>query len=592
MKLFPFANKEKREYAPDETPLGPKTYPRVGSKPTVLDILSRRRWWFISIGLGVVLLIVFIVLLVQRNGGGGILSQVQLSVDGPEQITLGSDVTYTVTFANNSSDPLENARLLVIYPEGFSFTSADPKADNTPGTEFSFGTLKPGDGKEVLINGRLVGGVKSDQVLIARLQFTMPGSTDILQVEATFTTKIETAGFAFAVDAPATALPNNKINLSATLENNESAPLTGLQIRATYPGGFDFTSSDPIADAEERIWDIKSLGVGEKRTFKIEGVLGGGAGEIKRFVFEAGVLDQDGNFLKQTEVEKAIKLTQPAVTVTQTLNNEQKDAAVDGSESLEYTVAFENTGSTGLSNLVLEVNFTDGAWDPSTLVINDGGALQSGNVLHWDGTAVPELRTLGARQKAEVSFQVRPFFEIQVDDAADKQFSTTSTPRIKIGNAGTEGNPITVKYRAGITPGASAKIVSGANPPAVNQQTIYEVTWTLTNLYNELSGARLVGTVPPGAEFVAGSGHVSAGEDLTFNQNTGQILWNIGKVPANVGKLTPVISATFQIKIIPQANESKTKKLLVTNQSFTAHDTWTNEEREEAVPDVQSAKIK
>ena len=33
------------------------------------------------------------------------------------------------------------------------------------------------------------------------------------------------------------------------------------------------------------------------------------------------------------------------------------------------------------------------------------------------------------------------------------------------------------------------------------------------------------------------------------------------------------------------------KKVMVTNQSFTAKDTWTGEDRDEAVPDVQSAKI-
>ena len=591
MKLFPFANKQKREYAPEETPLGPRSYPHVGGKPTVLGILSQRRWWFIGIGLAIILVIVFVVLLVQRSGNGGLTSQIRLSIDGPEQVTLGSDVSYTVSFANDSGDTLDNVRLLTIYPEGFSFTSADPAPDNPPGTEFSFGQVAKGEGRDVLINGRLVGAVRSEQIMIARLQFSPDGGSDILQVEATFTTKIETAGFAFDVEAPETALPNNKVTLEASLENNEDAPLTSLQLRVTYPSGFDFTSADPLPDAEERIWNIASLGINEKSSFLIEGVLGGAAGELKRFSFEAGVLDQDGKFLKQAEVEKAVKLSLPAVTVTQTVNTQQGDIAVDGRSSLKYEVTFENTGATGLSNLVLEVPFEGEVWDPSTLVVKDGGAVEQGNVIRWDGTSVPELRTLGARQKAEVGFEVRPYFEPVVEDGSDKQLSTTSTPLIRIGSAVSEGNPITAKYRAGITVGATASVASGANPPEVNQETIYEVTWTLTNLYNDLSGARLVGSVPPGSEFVTGSGSVTAGEELTYNQNSNQILWNIGRVPANVGKLSPVVSATFRVRIIPPLNERGIKKTLTNNQSFSAQDTWTAEEREEPIPEVQSAKI-
>ncbi|MFO0702668.1 MAG: hypothetical protein U0514_02205 [Candidatus Andersenbacteria bacterium] len=134
-------------------------------------------------------------------------------------------------------------------------------------------------------------------------------------------------------------------------------------------------------------------------------------------------------------------------------------------------------------------------------------------------------------------------------------------------------------------------MVAGPNPPVVGQQTTYEVTWTLSNLYNELSGARFVGSVPAGADFVAASGHVSVGEDLVFNAATKQILWNIGKVPANVGKLTPDFRATFRITVTPQANQTGQKETLVTQQEFTAHDTWTNEDRKVTVPDVLSAAV-
>jgi hypothetical protein len=588
MQLFP---RNRREYTPDETPLGPRTYPRVGGKPSLLASIGRRRWWWISGVAGVLLIIVLIVLLMQRSGRGSLIDQVALTIQGPDRVTLGSDVSYDVTYANNSADILTGARLLVIYPQGFSFTIAEPKADNVQGTEFTLGDIAPGTAQTIRLNGRLTGAVKTEQLFIARLQFLPQGSSEVLQIESSFTTTIETAAFTFAVEAPATLLPNNELVIDIDLENNEATPLANVQVRATYPGGFDFQSATPAPTKDENIWTVDSLGIGEKKEFQIKGLLGGNIDEVKRFILEAGFLDENGNFLKQTEVEKIVKLIQPAVTVVQAVDG-KTELTIGPDDELEYTIGFQNTGPAGLTNLVLDVAFNPiGAWDTKTLVIMNGGAVKEGNIIRWDGVKVPELRALEPGQSGEVSFTVRAPSQITVDDPADKHFATTTTPTIKIGTAAVTGNPIVVKYRAGISAGATSSVISGPNPPQVGQATVYEVSWTLTNLYNDLTGARFVGAVPTGAEFVPNSGHVSAGEDLVYNVNTRQILWNIGKVPSNVGKLQPNLSATFRITITPQPNEANTKKMLVTAQEFTAKDAWTNEDRKEPVPDVLTEKV-
>jgi hypothetical protein len=159
---------------------------------------------------------------------------------GPGRVTLGSDVAYDVQLANDSGTNLTGAELIIIYPDGFSFTTSEPPAGNPQGTEFAMGDLASGDGYTLRINGRLTGGVKTEQRFIARATFSPAGSPERLQVESSTITTIETAAFTFTADGPETSLPNNPVTFSLDLENNEQNPLEGLRVRATTLADLSF----------------------------------------------------------------------------------------------------------------------------------------------------------------------------------------------------------------------------------------------------------------------------------------------------------------------------------------------------------------
>ena len=55
-------------------------------------------------------------------------SNVVLEMDGPKETNIAQLVAYTVSYKNNSSDTIKNARIRLIYSEGFKFGSAQPQA--------------------------------------------------------------------------------------------------------------------------------------------------------------------------------------------------------------------------------------------------------------------------------------------------------------------------------------------------------------------------------------------------------------------------------------------------------------------------------
>ncbi|MFO0702667.1 MAG: hypothetical protein U0514_02200 [Candidatus Andersenbacteria bacterium] len=250
-----------------------------------------------------VLLIVGVVSLVGRSHQGSLTDQVHLTVTGPASVTLGSDVVYDVQVSNDSGTTLTNTQLIVIYPEGFSFTSAEPAATNPQGTEPSAERHQRRQGLQPAHQRRrLTGGVQTGAALHRTADvLTRRDSPERLQIESTATTTIGTAAFTFNVDGPETSLPSNPVTFDVELQNNQQQPLEQLQVRATYAGGFEFQKSTPTPTGREQRLDLYHARRRPAAKISLTGVLGGLPDEVKRFVFAAGVVDKDGNFLGEAE---------------------------------------------------------------------------------------------------------------------------------------------------------------------------------------------------------------------------------------------------------------------------------------------------
>ncbi|MEK7639865.1 MAG: hypothetical protein AAB424_01875 [Patescibacteria group bacterium] len=85
-------------------------------------------------------------------------SVLTLKPEVPVRLPPGRPVAIPVTLENVGSDTLEQVKLVVEYPEGFTFTSADPKpADSN--TVWAFATIGAGKKVKVTITGVLTGNV-------------------------------------------------------------------------------------------------------------------------------------------------------------------------------------------------------------------------------------------------------------------------------------------------------------------------------------------------------------------------------------------------------------------------------------------------
>ncbi len=156
-------------------------------------------------------------------------SVVQLEIDAPQQVQSGSLFSYDVTFTNNSQVALNDAKVVVQYPEGFDFDDAsiDPfRSDN----EWRFETLEPGESEDMSITGTLEGKSGKTKEFIFQLGIIELDNTFNIQIEKTTLIVIVNPELEITIDAPETVDPGDDVPITITVKNTSEAEIKNLGI--------------------------------------------------------------------------------------------------------------------------------------------------------------------------------------------------------------------------------------------------------------------------------------------------------------------------------------------------------------------------
>ncbi|OGZ07551.1 MAG: hypothetical protein A3C13_04880 [Candidatus Lloydbacteria bacterium RIFCSPHIGHO2_02_FULL_50_11] len=114
---------------------------------------------------------------------------------------------------------------------------------------------------------------------------------------------------------------------------------------------------------------------------------------------------------------------------------------------------------------------------------------------------------------------------------------------------------------------------SGPIPPRVEQETTYTVIWSIVNTSNSINNTEVRAVLPIYVEWY---GSVSPGtENLTYNQNTNEVVWTAGNIPAGTGIDKPPREVAFQVVLTPSLSQLRSAPALVTQIRLSATDAFT-----------------
>ena len=262
---------------------------------------------------------------------------------------------------------------------------------------------------------------------------------------------------------------------------------------------------------------------------------------------------------------------------------------VSAGDNLKYTISFRNNTQVRIGEGSLRVQLDSKLLDLTRLDTRGADFDPSTNTIIWRANTVPQLKTFAPNEQGEVSFSVPVKKIIPIENFQDVNyiiktnttFESDEVPTTLGVNKILQGNSSEVKLATRIIPKASifykskdsSIINSGPIPLKIAQSTSFTVNLEIQNLTNDVSGVVFKTSLPANVVWTGQS--LASNGNITYNEKTKEIVWNVGKVPSNTGLLRPLYRAVFQIAITPTINQLDQEPRLLNKIDYTAKDDFT-----------------
>lgn len=558
--------------------------------PSILphQVMSFARKLFIGSAIFFVVAISFAGFVLLR--GGNVVSSEKVSVQfsGPLSVAGGEPLSFEVSVRNDNNSAIEAADLLLEFPEGTRH--ADNPRTNYRRLREALGAIAPGESLLKKEEAILFGEEGTQLSIAATLEYRVKGSNALLKKTARYEVTLGTAPLSVSVAGPRESANKSPFELVLEVKSNSAEALRDIVVEADYPFGFAFKSASPRPASGERVWTLGDIPAGGTRRITLEGVLSGAEGDERIIRFRAGPAGAGWRTIGTALVSAShtVLLRKPFLALSVLMGSEEgTEFIVEKGKTVRVGIAWENNLPSRATDAQVVIRLDGALYDPAS-VLPEGGyyRAQEGTVV-WDTSSDSSLAVLepGDRGVKYFSVNVRgPGSGVYALKSPSFSISATISARGPAG-AGESSGAIETKARAKVKLLAdfsfSARLVRlsgpfanrGPIPPKVGEETTYTIVWSLSNAFNELSGARVSATLPSFVRFVGAVSPTS--EYISYDPVSGAVSWDVGELKAGVGIGGSPREAAFQVALVPADNQAGTVPTLVSEAVAEGDDRFT-----------------
>ncbi|MCE9517669.1 hypothetical protein K8Q96_01550 [Candidatus Nomurabacteria bacterium] len=482
-------------------------------------------------------------LYVYINGSPSVSSdKIDIAILGNAFAKGGEELSLQIEITNRNNASLELANLVIEYPKG----AKDDMTDMIRLPKESIGTISAGQTITREVKVTLFGDEKSSRNVKAILEYHPEGSNAIFSKEMQFSVTISSAPLSLSIKAPDQATSDQTIELLVTATLNTALPEGATMLQVTYPNNFVFESSTPSSIVGNSIWDLSSLTQTEPLVISIKGKIVGQSGDQQVFHVYAGTTspsDKSKIDVVYNSLLQSIAITKPFLEARILVDNVDLPVySASGGETVNVQVVWSNNLASRIADTQLIVNLGGNAFDKSQIDPVDGFYDSANNRIIWDKNTTAELASVEPGAKGSVSFSFKPIS--------------------LIGSAGS------IK-----SPQVSLDVSIRGNQPSQGSALIDIVTWTLSNSVNSIIQSQAKSVLPIYVQWIGPQNDL--GENLSFNQTTREVVWNIGTVRPNTG-FDSNREVSFIISLKPSLSQVGSIPQLMKEVSLSGTDSFTN----------------
>lgn len=167
-----------------------------------------------------------------------VAANVILDMSGKQKVNSGESLTYTISYRNTSTRSIDNGRIQVTYPEGFTFASSNP-ATSLGNNIWNLSSLAPNQSGQISFQGTM-GLSKVGQSQSFVVEFLVPDDSGKYFTQSSINYDIEIATQPLSVEARVIAgdalggivKPGSQVTVEIRYQNNSQVVHTGLQLLA------------------------------------------------------------------------------------------------------------------------------------------------------------------------------------------------------------------------------------------------------------------------------------------------------------------------------------------------------------------------
>lgn len=528
-----------------------------GSMPDLKTFEQRRsRWWIYA------LLAVggFIIALVAAAWAGfsifkpfrGFSGQgLAITIEGPERVSLGQEITYFINYQNQTSEPIADANVKISFPTDFVVAAMEPPP--TPENQlWTLGALSVEGRGTIKVRGTFTGALGTQTAIQVVGTYRPSSHSSDLDALATKVLTYTDSVLVGVLDTPQKVLPGDRVALVYRLENRGQDPFEGLHMRMTLPDGFqpDATSTGVLRG---RVLEapIGTLAPNASSTMRVLGTFASGASGEARLIAEAGKSSADGVFLSSQKTESSFVVLAGDLSLKLVINGQDQDTPIAYGAPLRFGIGFENTASEDLEDVQVRFRIEQESPTGSRIaelvdwssLIENASATKNGASLTWDKAGIPALGRLPPREEGSIGFSVDGLPRASgtqalalrvIVEAEVRKVGSTTVNRI------VRAAPLLLRYSSDVSFSSNARYFSeegapigaGPLPPEVGETTTYRVEWNIKKQFHELANLKLRATLPNGVAW-GGSAADEAGS-VVYDEGTKSIVWTLNRMPNDV----------------------------------------------------------
>jgi hypothetical protein len=533
------------------------------------------------------------------------IQAINIEIVGEEEIKSGENIVWEVRIKNENSVPLHDVVVVFNFPEnarpgsGAAQVITGRSDEKTVYRERrSIGTLAEGESVVEKFDAFVFGSRNTKQSVSAVVEYRPDGASATFAKSDVFDFNIERSPLAVSFDMPEEIRIGQDLSFTMNYTSQAEQAIENVYLILKSPRGvvienFSVPRIQNIpfdVNSDEIVWNIGTLEPAQNGEISVSGKISGVNFDAKSFVGTIGVFnDKAEDFLRFDENAIVTILRSPflevAIDMVRLGNKDVVEIAAPG-ETLSFRVKWKNNLQVPIRDAVLKVKLDGDVLDIKSLSVNDGTFNHSTQSIVWNASQYEKFESIDPDESGVLQFTVKSKSSFPLD-TSDERPTITVSAEFKSGTEiqGLEGVDVTGFAEKEVKVASRIEIVSkgfyfdspiptfGPLPPRIGQETVYTITWSLTNMTNDVDNVVVRSSLPPYMNFK--NVVVPSDIDIEFNETTGVLEWRIGRVPAGTGFVRPALQIAFQVGIVPATDQLGRAPTLVEDTIAEAEDTFT-----------------